>query len=80
MMGRKPPYWVVIRGDPALRITTKLRAINELLGKLWEVGVDPNEWSKKNIKPWMWEDETWLDFVIAKLAKLTNTYVRIIFY
>jgi hypothetical protein len=76
----RAPYWVVIRGSPAHRITTKLHAVNKLLDKLWEVGVDPNEWSKKNIKPWMWEDETWLDFVIAKLAKLTNTYVRIIFY
>jgi hypothetical protein len=74
-----PHKEIVVKGDPALRITTKQHVIGKLLDRLWEIGIDPNIWCKENIKPWMWEDEIWLDSIINTLAELTNTYVRIVF-
>jgi len=79
MAGKPPHKEIVVRGDPALRITTKWHVIGKLLDRLWEIGVDPNQWCKENIKPWMWEDENQLDSIINELAELTNTHVRITF-
>ena len=79
-MTKKPVYGeIIVRGDPAHRITTKWHVIGRLLDRLWEAEIDPNEWVRQNVKPWMWEDEVALDSIINTLAELTNTYVRIVF-